>query len=424
MAKLAFALLCGSVLLAAAGNGREAMGQQRSPDPELLLQPPQAFAEKGHIKVESYVKSKSGQRLYRPVPYHTARVNPRWILPGSVLFVPELYGVPLPGGLFHDGFLLAHEWDVSLPPGRIQMYRGNGPDVLPSDLLADSLRLYLVFEPVERSVWLRYSPFFLTGEEPKPLYQMVAGEIDELIRKVNSEISSVKDRIQYYSERGKGTPYLIFCLGEGPHGKWDKDPLVDFSRTDCMVFCEHILALSIANSYEDFFNKLQKIRYKNGQIDFRTRNHFTLADWLPNNQWLLYDATEEIGRGLTRVMKKRIDRRKMLARAGCTDTTDVPPAEVRSIHFIPAESLPQIASRLEGGEIVSIVTSRPGIFSAHMGIIVRDRFGNLLFRHASSAKNRRKVVDEFFADVVARLQKSRDRVGMVFMRVKETVEHP
>jgi len=46
---------------------------------------------------------------YQLVPYRTVSVDPKRIALGTVLFIPELIGVRLPTGEFHDGFCFAHD---------------------------------------------------------------------------------------------------------------------------------------------------------------------------------------------------------------------------------------------------------------------------------------------------------------------------
>jgi len=365
---------------------------------------------------------------YRLIPYRTIAVDPTRILIGSVVFIPQAYGVRLPSGEIHDGFFLAHDIGGAIKGDRIDIFLGDIKDWKKNAFSKagriknlQPVDLYVVREPLESAVNRRFQKQF-TWKRREPLYRMRASEIDRLIKDVSQSTPDVRQRIQIYSERAKGTPYLIFCLGEGPHAPYDPDPLVDFSRVDCMTFSEQMLALAISNSYSEMFDNLQRIRYKDGIIDFKKRNHFTLADWLPNNSWLLYDATQEIGDTLCLPMTKTIDRRADFLRMGCTDTSDVPPPQTMTISYIPTENLPKIKDRLQGGEIVTIVSDRPGIFSAHMGLIVRDKYGNVLFRHASSQERFQKVVDEFFDDVIAYLRAKPSLVGMVFMRIRRDFE--
>lgn len=39
---------------------------------------------------------------------------------------------------------------------------------------------------------------------------------------------------------------------------------------------------------------LQRIRYKDGVIGVLTRNHFTEADWVVNNSWLIKNITDSL----------------------------------------------------------------------------------------------------------------------------------
>ena len=87
--------------------------------------------------------------------------------------------------------------------------------------------------------------------------------------------------------------------------------------------------------------------------------------------------------------------------------------------YIPASHLLAIKQKLKGGEIVSIITKKAGIFSAHMGIIIKDDWENIIFRHASSLNKNMQVIDQRFEEIVASIKKSKSRIGMIFMRVRE-----
>ena len=120
--------------------------------------------------------------------------------------------------------------------------------------------------------------------EVKPFYEMTNNEIDALIREVSAANLTVTERMNLYSERFLGTDYNLKCAGDGPYALLEPWPLVNFQETNCMLFCEHVLALSISDTWDHFFNNLQEIRYKDGVIGMKTRNHYTVADWLPANR--------------------------------------------------------------------------------------------------------------------------------------------
>jgi len=356
---------------------------------------------------------------YKLIPYRSVAIDPQHIKLGSVLYIPKAKGIVLPEGSIHDGYFLAHDVGGAIKGNRLDLFVGTEEDVrntfTKNGLTNMSpIEIYLVPEPEAEEIRSRYrAQYTLTT---KRIYQMVWKDVDVALVNVSAAKPDPDQRIMFFSELAKETPYIIFCLGEGPLGLYDKDPLVDIARVDCMTFCEQILAMSISRNYQDFFQYLQKIRYRDGIVDFKMRNHFTIADWLPNNSWLLEDVTDLIGGTLCQPMTKTIDRAKDFAAMGCTDTHDVPPAQTMTVKYIPKEYLLQVVDNLRGGEIVSLIQRREGIFSSHMGLIAKDTQGKLIFRHAS--RSAEKVVDEPYEEYVKKLFDWENNAGMIFMRIR------
>lgn len=273
-------------------------------------------------------------------------------------------------------------------------------------------------------IFLSFQPLQAQAESPswelktsKKLYQLSIAEIDSLMRDVSRTQLTTAEKIATYSHLALGTPYVGGCLGEGAHGKYDKDPLIDFSKVDCMTFCEQTLALAISKNYQDAFHNLQKIRYQHGTISFTTRNHFVMADWLPHNQWLLRDITEERGGPLCKEMVKTINRRAFSSSLGYGDTKRFPPPQRLNIKYLPQKHLLTIAERLQGSEIIFLITTREGIFASHLGFIIRNSDGSLLFRHASLTH--KKVIDEPYDQFYQRLQNDQQIAGIILIEVKE-----
>jgi hypothetical protein len=258
------------------------------------------------------------------------------------------------------------------------------------------------------------------AKRPKPFYAMTPAEIDTLLQQTSRRHVDFLSRLEIYSTRAIGTPYRWFPLGEGPQGKYDRGPLVDFAHVDCLTFCEQILALTLAQDYTEMFARLQRLRYHNGEIDIRARNHFTLADWLPNNSWLVEDITTTLGRELCAEMTKTINRVEMLQKKGVPlkELAAIPPPQTMTIQYIPEANLPAIKSKLHGGEIAVVIQSRPAIFAAHLGFMLRDSTGRVFFRNASMRRGVKKVADENFEDLVTFLKRNPSWVGMVFLRVR------
>lgn len=399
-------------------------------DYQKLFDPNSNYLSRGRFNVAFFSAEKNngiqaGYDLYNKIAFRTAAVDPRTILPGSVLFIPEYVGVKLPNGSYHDGYFFAHALIAEPTNNSIRLFVDKNKPNPFIQKKSKNVDLFVVRGTIAKSMRLRYKIQY-TKNEIKPTYKMVAAEFTNLMQHGNKKYQSVNDRIQNYSELGKGTPYSIYNLGEGAGSEIDPDPTIDFARTDCMTFCEHTLALAISDSYPQMYDNLQKIRYNHGEISYTTRNHFTIADWLPNNDWLLEDVTLKVGNGFTQKMKKVIDRPKFYKNNGVPESQlkDAPKKEDFNVDYIPTKNLLVTSPNLQGGEIVTIVTTDPVVISAHMGIIVRDQWDNLIFRHASSSRQTNEVMDERFEDVVKKLEKSKTRVGMIFMRAREDYKIP
>ncbi len=63
----------------------------------------------------------------------------------------------------------------------------------------------------------------------------------------------------------------------------DEKDLYRGDAFDCVTFIETSIASAQSPDFETFEKYMNAIRYKNGQVDFVHRNHFTDVDWAPNN---------------------------------------------------------------------------------------------------------------------------------------------
>ena len=100
-------------------------------------------------------------------------------------------------------------------------------------------------------------------------------------------------KTHYIGEQYLNAKYINNPLGEEQAP--DFDPLIRYDAFDCVTFVETVLA----NSDVD---KLNKIRYKNGEIDFVKRNHFIESDWLTNNNSIVKNVSKTYGKTKTRTI--------------------------------------------------------------------------------------------------------------------------
>ncbi len=245
-------------------------------------------------------------------------------------------------------------------------------------------------------------------------------ELDNLIRETSAKQISNADKIVLYSELLVGTTYVLECLADGPYAKYEQGPLFNLKQLNCMTYCEHVLALALSSHYEEMFNVLQHIRYRNGIIGMATRNHYTMADWGPNNQWCLEDVSQKVGQKHAKPVTRTISHKQFFADIKYTDSLEVVPDRSLTIYYVVINNITDCVDRLNSGDIVSIIQDRPGIFSAHMGLIIKKSDGKTYFRHASMSKKR--VLDEPLAEYVVGLIKNDKRFGMAFLRVREQIE--
>ncbi len=252
--------------------------------------------------------------------------------------------------------------------------------------------------------------------------RMSHAAIDSLLR-VNAEKGyTITDRIRLYSGMFLGTPYSWTATGDGPYALLETKPLVNFDSTNCMVYCEHVLALAISDSWDNFFNNLQQIRYKDGLIGMKTRNHYTMADWLPENGWILDDVSRKVGGEYTQSMTRTISHENFFRGKGMTDMRYVKLDRTLTVDYVPMEHLDKVKSRVRNGDIVAmLLADKEDIFSAHMLMIV-EKEGKLSFREASTSN-----YSTFETDYDAWLdwKSASDRyAGIAFMRVRDEYNKP
>ncbi len=260
---------------------------------------------------------------------------------------------------------------------------------------------------------------WLVWPRPQRYYTMTIEEIDTDIRRVSRETPHVQDRMEYYSERFLGAPYELVVEGDGPYARYDQMPLLNLEQINCMTYCEIVMALSLSDYYMDFFNILQRIRYRDGIIGMASRNHYTMADWLPANSWCLEDVSRSIAGDQTASVSRVISHKAFFADKGI-DTIPVMMLDREiSVDYIPFSVLAEIPDRLQSGDVVALIQDRPGIFSAHMLLFIRTEEGPV-FRHASMSAD--KTVDSPFKEYIRSLDENPRYIGMSFMRIKDDIQ--
>jgi len=230
-----------------------------------------------------------------------------------------------------------------------------------------------------------------------------------------AEIKNVNERINYFSNKLKGKPYFLGPMGEGLSIYPSYKPRVNFSEMDCLTYMEHALALAYSKNYNDFFGILQNIRYKNGVIDYKTRNHFLIADWLVNNGFIIKRGVVEDIEG-EEIFEKEIDKKKFFA-----DLSVVNP-KINIMYLPKAKAIIYADTAKFARDTIfglAILSNLPGLDAAHTGFAVGSgKKKGLLFRHASQLKG--KVIEQPLSEFLKATKIKTP--GIAFFRFDSTVD--
>lgn len=258
----------------------------------------------------------------------------------------------------------------------------------------------------------------------KPFYKMTHRDIGELVRQTSEQPLTITQKMNYLSQFFLGTHYNLHCTGDGADALLEAWPLVNFKETNCMALCEHVLALSISDSWDNFFDNLQQIRYRDGLIGMKTRNHYTMADWLPQNSWLLQDVSRAVGGAFTKTMTRTISHRTFFKNKGISDMRDVLPDRTITIDYIPLDKVLSVRQNIQTGDVGAILfADKKDIFSAHM-FLIAEKNGQKYVREASMSKMTTldTPLDRWFKD---KLKYSAQRyAGIALMRVRAELNKP
>jgi hypothetical protein len=192
--------------------------------------------------------------------------------------------------------------------------------------------------------------------------------VEKLLSKAKSN-GSAGSRIEFLSRHFLGHPYKANPLIGSPSApEVFTTSLDDF---DCVTYVETVLALSRASGVDSFIQRLRKLRYDNGRIEWNRRNHY-MTSWIRNNA--RSGAVRPIRSKLPPVVKER--------------TLDVvpglPPIRAR-FQCVRKSFVRRLASNVKTGDLIFFASTRQHLDIFHCGILVRDG-DRLRMRHASRSR--------------------------------------
>ncbi len=216
----------------------------------------------------------------------------------------------------------------------------------------------------------------------RPLYTFDEADVDLYLRIVREIEPDLPRRVVHLGRKNIGQPYDIYLLGEFPYEYIDPEPIYCLSRSDCLVFCEHMFAMALSDDWWTFLRALQRLRYRDGIISMLTRNHYTIADWDTNNAYLFEDVTTRLGGGAASVPLTQTCRRaRFFAEYGIGQ--DIPDQEVRDA-YVPKRNVPAVAAELRDGDFVNIIRgTEKSQYAGHTGLIAIAGDGTVNLLHSA-----------------------------------------
>lgn len=210
-----------------------------------------------------------------------------------------------------------------------------------------------------------------------------------------------------------------------------EDLIINCDEVDCTTFVEYVLAMSLAPQQgdamqeSDFAENLQRIRYRDGQINGYTSRLHYISDWIKNG--VKGGFLEDVSAANSPYTKKlsvsymstHPEKYKQLANSS-THVAQMKGYEKaltgQEIHWTPKDQLP-IAGLpwIKNGDIIAITTNTPGLDVTHMGLAIYIK-GNLCLMHASSKKG--KVLVEPLA-LSSLLENNSNWTGIRVVRMKK-----
>ena len=194
-------------------------------------------------------------------------------------------------------------------------------------------------------------------------------------------LAAVGQRMRLISARLRGAPYVVNPLRGSA-----TEPEVFVSAVngfDCVTFIESVLALAVSRRAAEFPERLRELRYRDGEVSWRQRLHYS-------TDWAKYHVRRGRLEDLTRGEATETKRRTLAMVPGL-------PAKQTSFRYLPKKKLNWASRRVDDGDLIFFVSTRPKLDVFHTGLLFREG-GGVVLRHA--ARSRGGVVEQELGEFV------------------------
>lgn len=212
-----------------------------------------------------------------------------------------------------------------------------------------------------------------------------------------AEVKGFDARLEYFSRRLMKTPYGLGKMGEGHMDTIEQKPMVYLDSVDCVTYVEHVLAMANAVNEDSLFNVLQRIRYIDGKINYRTRKHYMIVDWVGEGKFARIKPVEGDTLMERTIAKKEFFKSKKMKYLVDGKPADDPKVQIR---YLPYEKARKWAKETKSDTLkvmgVAFISKAEKYDASHTGFVVFKPGEAPRLRHASS--QRKQVVDMSLAD--------------------------
>ena len=230
-----------------------------------------------------------------------------------------------------------------------------------------------------------------------PIHEMAETDVDVYLKALGGRASVFSERVEQVARDSLGTAYANGPLGEGPSGKYDQDPLMDLGKADCVTYIEQTVALAATGSHEAALDLLQHVRYKGGVVDYESRNHFMISDWVVNNPWCR-DVSGKLGVETAEVVRL-ISRRDYFQLVKAPEVGQDTPDQTIGLRYVPVAQASAAETQIPRPSVIVFIGRKPEwLFALHTGLFIDNGAGQGRLFHASSKAG--KVVEMDLSEYV------------------------
>ena len=224
-------------------------------------------------------------------------------------------------------------------------------------------------------------------------------------------------------EMAAGTPYVPSTLEEYLRngGSPLQEPLtVSLSHFDCVTLVESCLAVARlarkeeAPTWKGFGQEIERMRYRGGKrTGYTSRLHY-FSEWITDGEkrGLVNDLGKELGatrdkRPLRFMTEHREEYRALTNKDVFDDIEEIERRISRTPRqVVPVERIPQVAPRIETGDVLGFATRISGLDVTHTAFGYRDKDAVLRVLHAPLSGGVVEITRATLPEYVAAIRRS------------------